>query len=123
METPYPQAPQAPQGLRAYDPNDEIARAQAEAKIRAFMSRRPDEGDWNDEDEGEEGLEDWRGAEGDYDGEGDRVVLQPQGGGDAWREKGTGEEVDEFGEDGEGWAEENDEYYDRVREGDPPGRM
>lgn len=92
-----------------HDPggNDEISRAQAAARMRAFMSYKGEDEDLLDDDE-------W--GEGEYDGDGDRMVLEPRGGG-VKRERGTGEEVDEQGEDDEGWNEGNDEYYDRTQAG------
>lgn len=86
--------------------NDEISRAQVAARMRAFMSYKGDEDDLLDDDE-------W--GEGEYDGDGDRLVLEPRGGGGTKRERGTGEEVDEQAEDDEGWDEGNEEYDDRAR--------
>jgi len=78
--------------------------------MRAFMSFKGDE-DLLDED-----GDDWGGGEGEgeYDGDGDRMVIGSAGRGGVRRESGTGEEVDGIGEDEEGWAEGNEEYYDRV---------
>ena len=93
-----------------YDPADEIARAQATARMRNFMSFREDEAQ-----EDEHILDDAFGMEGEYDGDGDTFRLEAQGREPHRHEKGTGEEVDEFGEDDEEWAEGNDDYLDRVR--------
>ena len=87
--------------------NDEIARAQAMARMRSFMSYKGDGDDLLDDDE-------W--GEGEYDGDQDRMVIQPKAGNALGRERGTGEPVDENGEDDEGWEEGNDEYYDRTRD-------
>lgn len=109
-----------------YDPLDENARAQHLARMNNFMSIKNDP----DEDYGfsggdvegdeEDGLErDMFGFEdGDYEGEDDLIPggLNASGGGDGGsgavrREKGTGERVDEFGEDEEIWREgAGDEY-------------
>lgn len=91
------------------------------ARMNNFMSHRPDDDDEFGEEE--EGLErDMFGFEdGEYEGEDD---LIPAGGtgmgmgmgnvggsGAVRREKGTGERVDEFGEDQEIWREgAGDEY-------------
>ena len=95
------------------DENDEIARAQATARMKAFMGYRGDEDDDLLDDQWEVDAE----GEGEYDGEGGRMVVEPPGRGVSRREKGTGEEVDEFGEDEEAWAEGNDEYLEDVRAG------
>ena len=76
--------------------------------MRSFMSYKGDGDDLLDDDE-------W--GEGEYDGDQDKMVLQSGGGGASKRERGTGELVDENGEDDEGWEEGNDEYYDRTRDG------
>ena len=91
--------------------DDEISRAQAQARLQAFMSYKGGE----DEDE-EEFLDDgWSmEEEGGYQG----VEVGNEGRGDGTavkRAKGTGEEMDEFGEDDEEWAEGNDDYMDRIR--------
>lgn len=119
-----------------YDPTDEIARAQANARMAAFMSykggRRSGGGanggadgtgaggvdfDDDDDDDDDDGFfdDDSDGVEGEYDGENDRFELGPQGREPYRVEPGTAEEVDEMGEDDEGWKEGNDEYLDRVR--------
>jgi hypothetical protein len=95
-----------------YDPKDEIARAQAMAKMTAFMTYKGDSDDDDDEYDGAEGLFD---MEGDYDGEGDKFALGPQGREPHKHFRGTGEDVDDFGEDDEEWAEGNDEYLDKSR--------
>ena len=99
-----------------YDPNDEIARAQANARMKAFLTYKgdPDDGDANGGGDDDQLFEDdW--MEGEYDGENDKFALGPQGRGAGRTEPGTGEEVDEQGEDDEEWAEGADEYLDRVR--------
>ncbi|ORY29636.1 hypothetical protein BCR39DRAFT_505425 [Naematelia encephala] len=97
------------------DQTDEIARAQATARMRAFMSYKDEEDDGEGEDNGLIDA-DW---EGEYDGDGDRLEFAGEagggGGGGEWREKGTGEEVDELGEDDERWPEGSEEYLDRAR--------
>lgn len=99
-----------------YDPNDEIARAQANARMKAFLSYKgdPEEGEGAGEGDGDQLFEDdW--MEGEYDGDNDKFALGPQGRETRRTEPGTGEEVDEQGEDDEEWAEGADEYLDRVR--------
>jgi len=98
--------------MSAFDPggNDEISRAQASARMRAFMSYK---GTGDDE---EDLLDDDQWGEGEYDGDEDKMVLEGQGRGGVKRERGAGEEVDEVGEDDEGWAEGNEENYDRTRD-------
>ena len=112
-----------------YDPLDENARAQHLARMNNFMSHKPDDeeeefgfghGDGDEAEEDGEGLErDMFGFEdGDYEGEDDLLpgggrggALNGNGGGAVRREKGTGERVDEFGEDDEMWKEgAGDEY-------------
>lgn len=77
--------------------------------MRAFMSYKGD-----DEDDP---LDDDEWGEGEYDGDEDKLVLDSRGRSGVKKERGTGEEVDEVGEDEEGWEEGNDEYYDRARQG------
>ena len=113
-----------------YDPLDENARAQHLARMNNFMSHKPDDdgeeeeygfGDGDEDGDGDgDGLErDMFGFEdGDYEGEDGLLPggLNGVGGGDSGsgairREKGTGERVDEFGEDEEIWREgAGDEY-------------
>ncbi|ORX41077.1 hypothetical protein BD324DRAFT_647974 [Kockovaella imperatae] len=105
---PSPAASGTPTRDLAFDPTDEIARAQATARMQAFMSYK---GDPEDEDEWDLDLD----GEGEYDGEGDTFALRAQGREPHRYERGTREEVDEFGEDDEDWAEGNDDYLDRIR--------
>lgn len=120
-----------PRGAGQSDPTDEIARAQANARVAAFMSYRPGRrsgagaaggadgagGGDNDDDDDDDGFfdDDWDGVEGEYDGDDDRFEVGPQGREPHRLEPGTAEEVDEMGEDDEEWNEGNDEYFDRVR--------
>lgn len=123
IHTPPLSAPSTPSRRRKHNPTDEIARAQANARARAFMgykSARNDDDDYDDDGDGDgdagDGFfeEDW-GMEGEYDGDGDKFALGRQGREGGRREKGTGEEVDGMGEDDEAWAEGNEDYLDRVR--------
>jgi len=120
-----------PRAPGQFDPTDEIARAQANARMAAFMSYKGGRraggasnggasgagGAEDDDDDDDDGFfdDDWEGAEGEYDGDEDRFALGPQGREPYRLEPGTAEEVDEMGEDDEGWKEGNDEYLDRVR--------
>jgi hypothetical protein len=108
--------PTTPTKPAKYDPNDEIARAQANARMKAFLNYKGDpDDDGLDKDGDDEQIfeDDW--MEGEYDGENDKFPLGPQGRERVLTEPGTGEEVDEQGEDDEAWAEGADEYLDRVR--------
>jgi hypothetical protein len=97
--------------------DDEISRAQAQARMQAFMTYK---GDPDLEDDDVEGFLDddagW-GMEDENGYEGVQVGLEGRGDGGTGlrRAKGTGEEMDEFGEDDEEWAENNDEYLDKNR--------
>ncbi|EIW69975.1 hypothetical protein TREMEDRAFT_61740 [Tremella mesenterica DSM 1558] len=71
---------------------DDYTRAQAQARMRTFMSHKPDD-------------EDMFGYEEDLD-----AVGQSGRGERAYRAPGTGEEVDELGEDDEVWSEGNEDY-------------
>ncbi|RXK40660.1 hypothetical protein M231_02117 [Tremella mesenterica] len=71
---------------------DDYTRAQAQARMRTFMSHKPDD-------------EDMFGYEEDSD-----AVGQSGRGERAYRAPGTGEEVDELGEDDEVWSEGNEDY-------------
>ena len=118
--------------------SDEIARAETEARMRAFMGYRGDDGDEDDDEldldleemdqdgdvdvEAEEGvfgeaMDTMETMGGGYDGdpEGERYALEAQGREAHRTTRGTAEEVDEVGEDDEMWAEGNDDYLDRVR--------
>lgn len=109
---------------------DENARAQALARVNAFMSYksgRYDDDDEDDEDDGGGGRYD--GPEGDgIDGMFDfeepdypeSSALDGRRRGEdkgKRRERGTGEEVDRFGEDDEGLAEGNGDGEDEDGEG------
>lgn len=109
---------------QTYDTTDEIARAQATARMKAFINYKPspgsdDDGDDDDFLNDEEEEQEWdREGEGEYNGDQDRLAFagEPGGGrgGLGYKEKGTGEEVDEFGEDDERWAEGAGEYLERT---------
>lgn len=76
----------------------------------------PDDFDEDGDGDVEDGIfeDDW-GMEGEYDGDGDKFVLGSQGREPMLKERGTGEEVDQMGEDDEAWAEGNDHYLDMNR--------
>lgn len=95
---------------------DENARAQALARVNAFMSYksgRYDEDDDDDDGDGGGGFDgpDGDGVDGMFDFEEldypDSSALDGRHQEDKRRERGTGEEVDRFGEDDERFAEGN----------------
>ena len=92
---------------KTYDPLDENARAQALARMNNFMSYKGD-GDIEegDEDEGIFGFDD-----GEYEGDDDRMATSGH------TARGTGERIDEYGEDEEVWAEGGEDEY-TLRGGD-----
>lgn len=85
---------------KTFDPLDENARAQALARMNNFMSYKGDGDAEDDEDEGIFGFDD-----GEYEGEDDRMGTSGK------RARGTGERVDEYGEDEENWAEGGEDEY------------
>jgi hypothetical protein len=101
------------------DPLDENARAEQLGRLSSFMSYKGDP-DFDDDDENGDGggngfdfgLEfddpDADGAAAEYPDE--RIGSGLVDGYEVKREKGTGEEVDEYGEDDERWLEGTDEY-------------
>lgn len=100
-----------------YDPTDENARAQHLARMNNFMTYKGDpDADGEEDEEGyEEGM--FGFEDGEYEGDDDRLgsgsgMGNGGGGGSGVRhERGTGERVDEFGEDEEAWREgAGDEY-------------
>ena len=117
-------------GRRVMGGMDEISRAQATARMRAFMDYKGNldgySGDEDDDDflldrnedgDGHGVDEPWAAGEGEgeYDGDEDRIDLKARGGDGVEVEQGTGQRVDEQGEDEDGWMEGNDEYYDGAR--------
>lgn len=98
-----------------YDPLDENARAQHLARMNNFMAHKGDrDPDDEDEDDGDGGIEQdvFGFDDGEYEGDDDRL-----GGDGARHVRGTGERVDEFGEDEEIWREGAAEEY-TLRGGD-----
>lgn len=89
-----------------FDPLDENARAQTLARMNTFMSYKGDGDDFDDnEDDDVFGFED-----GEYEGEDDRMTVTRGA-------RGTGEKVDEYGEDEETWREGAEDEY-TLRGGD-----
>ena len=107
-----PQSQGSPATRPIYDPHDEIARAQASARLKAFLSFKGDPEDLDDDDDF---LDEGWGMEGEYDGDGDKMALEAQGREPHRYFRGTREQVDEYGDDDEDWAEGNAEYLDRIR--------
>jgi hypothetical protein len=92
---------------KTYDPLDENARAQALARMNNFMSYKGDADiEEGEEDEGMFGFDD-----GEYEGDDDRMGTSGH------TARGTGERIDEFGEDEEVWAEGAEDEY-TLRGGD-----
>jgi len=89
---------------KTYDPLDENARAQALARMNNFMSYKGD-GDGDGEGDDDEGGDIFGFDDGEYEGEDDRM------GTGGTRARGTGERVDEYGEDEEIWREGADDEY------------
>lgn len=99
------------------DPNDEIARAEAMARVNAFMSYKSreeyEDGDGDEDGEGFDGV-DGDGVDGMFDFEEldypDSSALDGRHEKGKRRERGTGETVDVYGEDDERFAEGNGDF-------------
>jgi hypothetical protein len=87
--------------MAKFDPLDENARAQTLARMNTFMSYK---GDGDDDDDDVFGFEGDGEGEGEYEGNDDRMTVNRGA-------RGTGERVDQYGEDEEEWREGADDEY------------
>jgi hypothetical protein len=104
-----PKPPTNGTGIGKYDPLDENARAQTLARMNTFMSYKGD-GDDDDGDDDVFGFEGDGEGDGEYEGDDDRLTVSRGA-------RGTGERVDQYGEDEEEWREGADDEY-TLRGGD-----